>query len=213
MFDPSINYRHYGRKRIVNLTGMRFGRFTVIREAPKAGTRRAWLCQCECGRLKAIRQEYLRSGTGCQCECDKQASPRHRIPEYKVWTGIRERCLCETNHNWALYGGRGIILCQRWAESFDNFLADVGPRPTPNHSLDRIDNNGPYSPENCRWATHKQQMNNTRRCVLLEHLGKTHTITEWAAMTGLNRLTLSSRIKAGWTVERALTTPAKQRIG
>lgn len=126
--------------------------------------------------------------------------------EYRAWKRIRQRCFNPNYHSFADYGGRGILVCTRW-EDPTAFLADMGPMPSPQHSIERIDNDGPYSPENCRWALPKEQASNRRTTVLLTHNGETKTMAEWSRITGIGKTTLSNRLKAGWSHEGALTTP------
>lgn len=131
--------------------------------------------------------------------------------EYYSWRDMRRRCLSPRAINYANYGGRGIAVCERWS-TFAQFLADMGPRPTPDHSVDRIDNTKGYSPENCRWATRVEQTRNRRTTCVLTHNGVSRTLIEWAQALGMTYPTLSARIhKLGWTVERALTTPVTGR--
>lgn len=129
-------------------------------------------------------------------------SKLHRAAYYR-WCGIRNRCNNPNNRDYHLYGGRGIKVCERW-ESFVNFLADVGDS-RKGLSLDRIDNNGPYSPENCRWATPAEQTKNRRVSKFVEFNGESHLITEWSVITGMHVHTLRDRLKNGWPVETALT--------
>lgn len=124
-------------------------------------------------------------------------------PEYRAWANMLNRCRSLTAQNSHRYGGRGITVCDRWLD-FRNFLSDMGLRPSERHSLDRIDNNKGYSPDNCRWADLYTQANNTRRNVFLTFRGETLTISQWARRIGLHRKTLMYRVRAGWTVERAL---------
>lgn len=122
-----------------------------------------------------------------------------------------ERCHLETNASYPHYGGRGITVCERWRGSFESFFEDMGPRPSAKHSLDRIDNNGNYEPDNCRWATATQQAHNQRRTVMLTYNGITRPLVEWADQFGLHSETLRRRVqKYRWSVERALTTPVTQ---
>jgi hypothetical protein len=127
-------------------------------------------------------------------------------PEYKSWAHMKARCNSETNHKYHLYGARGIKVCDRWLNNFENFLADMGQKPSPLHTIDRIDNNGNYEPSNCRWATKKEQGRNTRTNLLITHNGKTMTLIEWSELSGVNKITLRNRISLyGWSVEKALT--------
>jgi hypothetical protein len=129
-----------------------------------------------------------------------------KTPEYSAWCNMRYRCNTETNHAFARYGGRGISVCDRW-NSFENFLTDLGPRPTEKHTLERRNNDGNYEPDNCCWATRKAQNRNNSGNVLLTHKGKTQCIMVWAEETGISHATISRRIQVlGWSVAEALDT-------
>ncbi len=132
-----------------------------------------------------------------------------QIPEYQVWRAMIQRCEKPTSAMYPHYGGRGIAVCERWRDSVVNFVSDMGRRPTDKHSLDRINNDGPYSPENCRWATVEEQIANTSVARLLTFNGETMTISGWSRRTGLGRFTIAQRLDRGWTVERALSAPPK----
>lgn len=124
----------------------------------------------------------------------------HRA-EYRCWQDMIQRCHNSSNGAWSLYGKRGIFVCDRWRKSVANFIADMGPRPD-GMSLDRIDNDGPYAPENCRWATTKTQNRNHRGCVFIEYQGKRQTIIEWAEQTGINEKTIHARFVKGLPVDQ-----------
>jgi hypothetical protein len=128
------------------------------------------------------------------------------MPEYHIWHNMRTRCTpgWREFHN---YGGRGISVCERWANSFEAFYEDMGPRPSENHSIDRIDNDGNYEPGNCRWATRKEQGRNTRFNVMIEYNGAIRCAAEWAEIFRLSTSNILSRLSLGWSIERALTTP------
>lgn len=129
--------------------------------------------------------------------------------EYRVWAGMKVRCANPKSQDWHRYGGRGIAVCDRWRDSFENFYADMGPRPSSKHSIDRIDSDGNYEPANCRWATSKEQANNWKtRNRRITHNGETLSIPEWAERLGITRESLRDRLDAGWSVSDALTTPA-----
>ncbi len=158
---------------MVDMTGRRFGRLTVIERDHSASGGPAWCCLCDCGNAASVRGKDLRRGMTESCGClqrERSASAHrthgegrngHRSAEYQIWAGMLSRCLYAGDTNFAKYGARGITVCDRWR--YACFLADMGRRPTPKHSIDRIENNGNYEPGNCRWATASEQMRNTRR--------------------------------------------------
>src|SRR5258706_8263225 len=129
-----------------------------------------------------------------------------RTPTYMCWSDMRQRCLLPSHQDYKNYGGRGITICRRWLTSFANFLADMGEKPK-GLSLDRINNNGPYSPKNCRWATPAEQSMNSRNTNFLTFNGQTMCIKEWAGKLGMKANTLSARLYSGWSVKRSLTEP------
>lgn len=171
-----------------------------------------WHCLCDCGTRKSVRHDHLREGRVRSCGCLKTTNPNHtthglsHTPEYAIWSKIRGRCLNLTDAAYASYGGRGITLDHRW-DDFAAFYTDMGPRPSHLHEIDRIDNDGPYSPENCRWATKSEQANNKRNTVWIEYRGARLTLTDAVRMTGLRRKTLRQRIYYGWSGERIIDTP------
>lgn len=196
-----------------DFVGLRFGRLTVIAEdAPRKNTYGSpirWLvCACDCGEIKSINALRLNSGKTKSCGCLHRDTcramltthgKRHSSPSYTSWTGMRYRCYSPSNAKYPIYGGRGIKVCDRWLESFENFLADMGEKPE-GMTLDRIDPNGNYEPENCRWATPAQQANNLRTVRYLEHNGARHTITEWASILGTTRPAIIMRMRRGETI-------------
>lgn len=129
-----------------------------------------------------------------------------RAPEYGVWRAMNDRCHLPSSEKYPLYGARGIVVCQEWRSDYLAFLSHIGRRPSPAHSIERIDNNKGYEPGNVRWATRKEQARNTRSNHFLEAFGRRATIVQWAEETGKPSRLISKRISLGWTPERALTT-------
>lgn len=139
--------------------------------------------------------------------------PQHGLthtPEWEVWRRMRQRCSLKTRKDFPRYGGRGISVCKRWMR-FENFLKDMGARPSPKHSIERKDNNGNYEPSNCVWALPVEQANNRRSSRILEFGQQRLTISQWARRLGMGHDTLSRRLKLGWPVEKALTTPIEKQ--
>jgi hypothetical protein len=122
---------------------------------------------------------------------------------------MKERC---TNTAFKNYGGRGISVCQRWADSFEVFISDMGPRPSPKHSIDRIDNDGNYEPGNCRWATNLEQARNRRTNRVITLDGESLCLVDWAKRTGVDHRTISERLRKGWDERRAVLTPARPHV-
>lgn len=179
---------------------------------------------CECGAIKKILQANVTSGKVKSCGClNKEVSgvrcrdlmsthKRSNSPIYWSWQQMKRRCLNKNCHAYPAYGGRGIKVCDRWMNSFENFLEDMGERPK-DKSLDRIDNDGNYEPGNCRWATKSQQNRNMRKCMKIEFKGQTKDAYEWGELYGLDGETILKRIKAGgWSIEKALTTPHRRKL-
>jgi hypothetical protein len=130
--------------------------------------------------------------------------------EYLAWSNMISRCENPKHKSFPGYGGRGISVCGQWRKSFAKFLADMGARPSTDHSLDRIDNNGNYCPENCRWATRRQQHRNKRNNRILTHDGRSLSVPEWAEKIGVSKVTIALRLLRGWPTEKILTTPPRR---
>lgn len=199
---------------LMDMTGQRHGRLTVVHRIPAKGQAR-WLCRCDCGQETTVRGSELREGKTLSCGCwrrerVRRASTTHgHAPRgaptatYRTWTAMQRRCRDTRDVHWPQYGGRGIRVCDRWMD-YAAFLADMGERPT-GLTLDRIDNDRDYAPDNCRWATGSQQSNNTRLTHLMTHDGRTQSLSAWARELGLTRWQIYSRIEAGASDDEALT--------
>lgn len=163
--------------RLIDVTGQRFGRLVAVKrvQTPNRSTKAHWLCICDCGGQTVTSGQNLRRGQTTSCGCAIGAANRARLTThgsstgrdrqghelYQTWVNMRRRCLSPSNHAFPRYGGRGISIAPEW-DDFDRFVADVGPRPSLGHSLDRVDNDGNYEPGNVRWATAAEQANNRR---------------------------------------------------
>ena len=212
-----------------DLTGRSFSRWLVVGE-PRAvsrphGARRLWLCRCDCGTERYIEEGVLLNSGSRSCGClhkeisaatARRTMTKHGAtvghsmsPEYRCWALMRARCSNPKAPHYDRYGGRGIRVCERWS-TFENFLADMGTKPSPKHSIDRRDNNGNYEPTNCRWATKAEQSRNQERTRFLEFRGERLSVSEWSERLGIKSRALRHRIDSyGWSVERALTEPLR----
>ncbi len=201
------------------LDGLRFGRLVVIEREHRTdivvGT--AWRCVCDCGKVHFASSSSLQKGHTKSCGCyaaevqaKRSENAARRKSTYRLWHGLLRRCLKEGSSSYANYGGRGITVCERW-RVFANFYEDMGDKPSPRHSIDRINNDGNYEPENCRWATPDIQCNNTRHNTIVEFSGKRQSISMWSKETGIPSNTIAMRIREyGWPPKKALTTPVKK---
>jgi hypothetical protein len=204
-----------------------FGRLTTIgpqfkMPIGKSGSRTPYqVCECSCGEVTLVMSHNLHRNhtTSCGCrrkEAAKESKTTHgessKTVEYKIWSSMLNRCNNPKNRDYIDYGGRGIKVCAKWSgpSGYENFLSDVGRRPSPRHSLDRENTNGEYSPENCRWATPSEQANNRRNNRILTYNGKSQTLAQWSVELGLDYCTIKMRIKRGWSVEKALNTPRQK---
>lgn len=190
-------------------TGKQFGRLTVIERAEnyKDGSAR-WVCKCSCGKISTQKGVALRNGVVISCGCyNKELHTKHLMcftPEYKTWQSMKERCHNPNSKNYHAYGGRGIFVCEKWRDSFEAFFADMGKR-SKGMSIDRIDNNGPYSPKNCRWATHTLQSNNRRSSKFITRGTETKSISEWSRILGVTPQCISGRISKSSDVNYILS--------
>jgi hypothetical protein len=191
--------------RAVDLTGERFGKLKVIEKSDTRRGKQRWKCLCDCGNFTEVASDQLRSGHTKSCNCIVgEYHGLMALTEYKTWAVMKARCFNKNNPKYKDYGGRGISISPEWLHSFTNFLADMGLKPSPKHSIERIDNNGNYEKNNCRWATGIEQQRNKRTNRLITFNGETLCVQEWAERLGMNRATLRDRLKR-WSVEKSLT--------
>ena len=206
-----------------DLTGKQFERLLVVKYLGRKNHSSFWLCLCDCGNKIKVASAGLNSGGTKSCGCYrsdrmKKLTFKHGerggilrpniSPEYRAWSNMRSRCLNPTDKAYNYYGKRGIRVCDRWIDSFDNFLEDMGRKRTQRHSLDRLDGDGPYSPENCRWATWKQQARNRRNN---RQCGSFRTLIEACEHHGIPYKTVKSRIQKGWRIDDAILRPIDER--
>lgn len=200
--------------------GTRMQDFVFIRYTPtRHGS--AWgVFRCvRCGEERERTVSHVRTGYVKSCHCtNKTRAIRHghastgaETTTYQAWASMKKRCLNPTHASFSDYGGRGITVCSRWLESFENFLADMGECPD-GLSLERGDNDKGYSQENCRWATLMEQNSNRRSNTWITFNGKTLTVTQWARELGMKKNTLIERFRRGQSAESALTTPVQKRV-
>lgn len=190
--------------------GVKLGRLLLLSSA-KIDGRVRWLCRCDCGREKRIRDDALRSGATSSCGClsVEKSTERvsrhglHKAPGYSSWNAMISRCTRPENDNFKHYGGRGISVCERW-KSVELFLEDMG-RPSPGQQIDRIDVNGNYEPGNCRWVSAKENANNRRNNVLISAFGAEMPAIEWSEKLGVPRPTIATRLRRGWPPEKAVS--------
>lgn len=172
-------------------------------------------CRCQCGCISTVSVSNMTSGKSLRCfRCGREAARTNggaaadHPKAYSVWLTMIARCHKPGASGYETYGARGIYVCARWRESVHNFIADMGDPPS-GMSIDRIDNDGPYSPENCRWATNDVQCRNRRTNRMMTLDGRTQCLSDWARELGIKQVTLSARLRNGWSHERALTTPLR----
>lgn len=196
--------------RIKDLSGQRFGKLNVLFICGKDGRKYRWFAVCDCGNHTTVTGTAISGGRTKSCGCGVVGSitthNMSKTPEWRAWTDMKKRCTKPKNKNYHHYGGRGITVCDRWLESFENFYADMGPRPA-GMSIERKKNHLGYSPENCILATHSEQMRNTRKSKMLTFNGVTKNMTTWSEDVGIKSATINARLRRGWSVEKALNTP------
>lgn len=200
-------------RKIQNLVGKTYSHLTVI-SFSHSNDGQFWNCQCKCGNKLIVSTGQLnfllkRNANGCtKCAVRNVTHNMTNSPEWRSWRSMRGRVLNKNSDHKKWYSDRGITICKRW-DSFENFLSDMGPKPSPKHTIERIDTNGNYNPSNCKWATQKEQHNNKRSNHLITFRGETKTIQQWLDIIRMADTTFHSRLKLGWSIEEALTKPVQ----
>ncbi len=210
-------------RRIQVSPGDQYGLLTIVKEVecgrtPGGQTFRRLLCRCNCGAKVVVKLAALRSENTRACGCLRDGHPVHGRKRrgtsdltYRCWMSMTYRCRNTNSKDYKNYGGRGISVCRRWRDSFLAFIEDMGECPGKGYTIERISNEAGYEPGNCKWATRKEQGRNKRNNVMLTFNGETMCLIEWAERIRMNRMTLSYRLRSGWTIEEALTTPVGQK--
>ena len=204
-----------------DMTGRKFGLLTVVRPDPDAKNwKTKWICQCDCGSVRSVYTYNLKNGHTKSCGCE---SARKRLAArtthnksktrlYRIWAKMKARCTYPGDRAYNEYGGRGITVCDEWL-SFEPFESwSVCNGYSSELTLDRVNNDLGYSPDNCRWATPKQQANNTRKNRVIEYNGISRTLAEWANVTGIRSATIAHRLNVGWSVEDALRKEVRKHV-
>lgn len=216
--------------RFIDLTGLQFGLWTVLSYSHRGPYADMWHCRCECGTMRVVESRNLRQGGTTNCGCVRKKSIaaankkrrkvnlRRHDPVYACWLAMRQRCLNKTNKFYPEWGGRGIMICDRWLngdddkDGFECFRADMGPRPTGvRYSIERRDNFAGYNPSNCYWATPKEQLANIRRNRIVEFRGQRMIMAHAILASGLSEWVVRKRMTRGWSVERALHEPLQRQ--
>lgn len=200
-----------------DLTGRKYGRLVVTKVSHKTHSGTYWFCKCDCGNtIKAI-INHLNNGHIKSCGCLKKENAKksftihglYKIPEYRAWIGMKSRCYNHKTKGFKNYGGRGIKVCNRWLNSFENFYSDVGKKLFSKASIDRIDNDKNYSPNNCRWTDRVTQNNNKRNSFLtIDNVTK--KLKDWFYEYNIKPITYHNRINRGWSKKEAMITPVRK---
>ena len=199
----------------LDLTGQRFGKLVVVKEAERIRNKHAWECKCDCGNVTFVPTESLRSGNTKSCGCLSKTHGGSKTRLYVVWLRMMDRCYRPKTERYKNYGGRGIRVCNDWHkfENFRSWAMQNGYDPNAKKfvcTLDRIDVNGDYGPSNCKWSTAKEQSQNTTRSHIINVNGESMTISQASEKYGISSATIWARIKVlGWDEEKAAITPVR----
>ena len=208
----------------MDLTGQKFGRWTVIEYEGTKGEGKhkchCWKCQCECGNVKIVREWNLKSGNSRSCGClvsdsnkiNKTTHGKRNTRLYRIWMSMRNRCNNKNSDAYEDYGGRGISVFPEWENDFMSFYGwSIKNGYSKELTIDRVDVNGNYEPNNCRWVDMRTQCNNRRNNHVITYKGKTKTVSEWERELGFKKDILQTRISNGWSIEKAIETPYENR--
>lgn len=209
--------------KIKDMTGRQFGRLTVLQRVedhvyPNGRHDIQYLCRCDCGKELVALGIHLRSGHTSSCGCARAEAARNTMTTHgmtntrlhDIWKNMKERCLNENHKNYDIYGGRGITISDEWIRSFETFYQwSVSHGYNDSLTLDRVDVDTGYTPDNCRWVSQKEQCNNTRRNIVVRIGDETRTLKQWTELLGLKYCTIVSRVRRGWDPVKALTAPVR----
>ena len=193
----------------LELSGRKFNKLTVISYSNTKKGNTHWNVKCDCGNSLVVNGSYLLNNHTKSCGCLQGSGivthGKTQTLSYETWGRMKTRCLNAKNKDYKYYGGRGITICNRWRNSFENFYKDMGDRPD-GMTLERIDNSKGYEPNNCKWATHEEQCNNKRNNCILTYRGISLNLVQWAKRLRINKSTLYWRIRQGWPIQKAFAT-------
>lgn len=209
-------------RKVKDLTGMTFGRWKVVEYAGQNKQRSSmWLCECQCEKhtQRVVLGKSLKNGTSKSCGCLKNELSSKRAKHnsvgtrlYRIWRNMKERCYNPNNTYYKNYGERGITICDEWRDNFVEFQKwAISNGYQDDLTIDRINNNKGYEPNNCQWATRMEQSNNLKKNIILEYNEEKHTMAEWSRILNISYIALCHRIERGWSVERALSTPVQNK--
>lgn len=202
------------KAKLINMAGKKYGLWTVIKRSDQRKKDASWLCRCECGTERVVKGYNLRTGVSRSCGCNRDKATKARMTthgeghkpfsrEYRCWSAMLKRCRSIKGKDYNLYGSRGITVCERWVNNYPAFLDDMGRCPE-SLTIERVDNNKGYSPENCEWATPQTQARNTRKNRLETYNGATKTIAGWADIINADYTKIYQYIRNGHNIEEAV---------